>query len=67
MFDQFGNKVTHAFVAPGKDARVMVVALVGMLTHELEIANQIAVRACRNRRLVHVQGAGKSRSNLRQV
>jgi len=65
--DQLGDEATHAGVAVGKDPGVVVVAIVGMLEHVLEVADQAAVMASRDGGLVHMEGAGKAGLDLVQV
>jgi hypothetical protein len=61
--DQLGQDLSHAPIALGKGFGVVVIALAGMLNHVLQVADQLSSGPGRNRRLMHVQGAGKGRAD----
>lgn len=57
--NQFRNKFSYTAVAPSEGSCVVVIAIVWMLEHMLEIADQFAVSACGDRGLVHVEGTSE--------
>ena len=61
--DQLGDQLGHAPVAVGEGLGVVVVALTGVLDHELQVADQCAIGPGRDGGLVHVQGAGEGRAD----
>jgi hypothetical protein len=60
LTDQLGDQLRHAPVALGKGLSVVVVALPRVLEHVLQVGDQLAAGAGRNRGLVHVQGTGEA-------
>lgn len=54
LVNQLWDKISHAAIAPGKDAGVVVVAVALMLKHILQIANQLTIRSSGDGGLMHV-------------
>ena len=60
--DQPGDELRHAPVAVGEWLGIVVIALVGMLQHELEMGNQSSVCPGRDAGLMHVQRTAEARA-----
>jgi len=67
LANKLWNPFAHAFVAPGKDAGVVVVTFALMLEHVLKVADGIAIWPSGDGGLVHVEGAGESSGDVLKV
>ena len=64
LLDELGDQIGQAPVALREGLGVVVIPLVGVLQHVLEVGDQRSIGARRDRRLMHVQRAGKPRAQL---
>ena len=64
LVNEFGDEVAHAAIAPGKDARVVVVAVALVIKHMLQVADQFTIGSGRDGGLMHMEGTGKASANV---
>jgi hypothetical protein len=64
LFDKLRDELTHPFVAPMENGRIVIVSNPRIIHHELEITNDLGsgevLSPGRNERLMHVQSDRKS-------
>lgn len=71
LFDELGDELTHALIAPDENRRVVIIADVRVLHHVLQVADELrclnVVAARRDQRLVHVECDGEGRFDAIKV
>ena len=67
LLDQLGQQICQTPIARRKGLCVVVVTLVRVLSHVLQMGDQLTINACRHRRLVHMQSAGETRAQLIEI